>query len=90
MPGNHNEILKLRKEFAELEAQENNLDRLIVLAEKELNNLCLDRTYAYVSYHDLRSVRSYKDQSIMVVKAPPEATLHVPQPVNNLGQPKVE
>ena len=31
----------------------------------------------------------YKDQAIMAVKAPPEATLHVPQPINNLGQQKV-
>lgn len=75
--------------MADLEAKENALDRLIHGAQKELNEFTADRTYAYVTYHDLRSVASYKDQSIMAVKAPPEATLHVPQPINNFGQPKV-
>jgi transcription factor E2F2 len=79
----------LRREVADLEAKENALDRLIHGAQKELNEFTNDRTYAYVTYHDLRSVSSYKDQSIMAVKAPPEATLHVPQPINNFGQPKV-
>ena len=75
--------------MADLEAKENALDKLIHGAQKELNEFTADRTYAYVTYHDLRSVAAYKDQSIMAVKAPPEATLHVPQPINNFGQPKV-
>lgn len=75
--------------MADLEAKENTLDRLIHGADKNLRELCADRQYAYVTYHDLRSVPMYKDQAIMAVKAPPEATLHVPQPINNLGQQKV-
>lgn len=72
-----------------MEAKENTLDRLIHGADKNLRELCADRQYAYVTYHDLRSVSMYKDQVIMAVKAPPEATLHVPQPINNFGQQKV-
>lgn len=75
--------------MADLEAKENTLDRLIHGANKNLRELCADRKYAYVTYHDLRSVPMYKEQAIMAVKAPPEATLHVPQPTNNLGQQKV-
>ncbi|XP_011498693.1 PREDICTED: transcription factor E2F3 [Ceratosolen solmsi marchali] len=90
LPSNQSDILDLRREVSDLEAKENALDRLIHGAQKELNEFTNDRTYAYVTYHDLRSVASYKDQSIMAVKAPPEATLHVPQPINNFGQPKLQ
>ncbi|EZA47281.1 hypothetical protein DMN91_005933 [Ooceraea biroi] len=90
LPNNRNDIANLRKEVADLEAKENTLDRLIHGADKNLRELCADRQYAYVTYHDLRSVPMYKDQAIMAVKAPPEATLHVPQPVNNLGQQKLQ
>ncbi|XP_014210403.1 transcription factor E2F2 [Copidosoma floridanum] len=90
LPSDQNNFLDLRKEVADLEAKENALDRLLSSAQKEFNEFTADRTYAYVTYHDLRSVVSYKDQSIMAVKAPPEATLHVPQPINNFGQPKLQ
>ncbi|XP_058803059.1 transcription factor E2F3-like isoform X2 [Phymastichus coffea] len=90
LPSNQSDILDLRKSVADLEAKENALDRLIHSAQKELNEFTADRTYAYVTYHDLRSVAAYRDQSIMAVKAPPEATLHVPQPINNFGQPKLQ
>lgn len=89
LPNDRNDIADLRREVADLEAKENTLDRLIHGADKNLRELCADRQYAYVTYHDLRSVPMYKDQAIMAVKAPPEATLHVPQPINNLGQQKV-
>ncbi|KAL0127940.1 hypothetical protein PUN28_003298 [Cardiocondyla obscurior] len=90
LPNNRNDIASLRREVADLEAKENTLDRLIHGANKNLRELCADRQYAYVTYHDLRSVSMYKDQVIMAVKAPPEATLHVPQPLNNLGQQKLQ
>ncbi|XP_034934995.1 transcription factor E2F3 [Chelonus insularis] len=91
LPGERNNILELRRELADLEAKENALDSLILDAEESLRELCSDdRRYAYVTYHDLRSVAAYRDQAIMAVKAPPEATLHVPQPVNYCGQPKLQ
>ncbi|KAJ8673655.1 hypothetical protein QAD02_004917 [Eretmocerus hayati] len=89
LPNNQSDIVEIRRQLADLEAKENTLDRLINGAQKELNEFTADRL-AYVTYHDLRSVASYKDQSIMAVKAPPEATLHVPQPINNFGQPKLQ
>ncbi|XP_023290585.1 transcription factor E2F1 [Orussus abietinus] len=90
LPGEQNDIADLRREVADLEAKENTLDRLIHGAEKNLRELCADRQYAYVTYHDLRSVSAYREQAIMAVKAPPEATLHVPQPISNFGQPKLQ
>lgn len=90
LPGERNDILELQKDVADLEAKENALDRLLHNAEEKLRELCADRQYAYVTYHDLRSVAAYRDQAIMAVKAPPEATLHVPQPINGLGQPNLQ
>lgn len=89
LPNERNDIANLRREVADLEAKENTLDLLIRGANKNLRELCTDRNYAYVTYHDLRSVPMYKEQAIMAVKAPPEATLHVPQPTSNLCQQKV-
>lgn len=83
--------MDLRREIDDLEAKENALDRLLHGAEKTLRELGAEKQFAYVTYHDLRSVSAYKDQAIMAVKAPPEATLHVPQPsTTNLGPPKVK
>ncbi|XP_032680147.1 transcription factor E2F2 isoform X3 [Odontomachus brunneus] len=90
LPNERNDIADLSREVADLEAKENTLDRLIHGANKNLRELCADRKYAYVTYHDLRSVPMYKEQAIMAVKAPPEATLHVPQPTSNLGQQKLQ
>ncbi|KAK6644852.1 hypothetical protein RUM43_001125 [Polyplax serrata] len=64
----------------ELQRREEELDRLIVNAEKELRQLTEDKRYAYVTYEDLRNIPSYKNQTVMVIKAPPEAKLRVPDP----------
>ncbi|XP_033222075.1 transcription factor E2F2-like [Belonocnema kinseyi] len=90
LPGERNDVMDLRREVADLEAKENALDRLIHGAEKTLRELGAEKKFAYVTYHDLRSVSAYKDQAIMAVKAPPEATLHVPQPIHNFGAPKLQ
>ncbi|XP_046616314.1 transcription factor E2F2-like [Neodiprion virginianus] len=90
LPGEQLDVVDLRREVADLEAKENTLDRLIHGAEKNLRELCADRHYAYVTYHDLRSVTAYREQAIMAVKAPPEATLHVPQPISPFGEPRLQ
>lgn len=64
----------------ELEEKEKQLDRLISNAERELRQLSEDKRYAYVTYEDLRTIPSYKNQTVMVIKAPPEAKLRVPDP----------
>ncbi|XP_011170971.1 transcription factor E2F2 isoform X1 [Solenopsis invicta] len=91
LPNNRNDIANLKREVADLEAKENTLDQLIHGAAKNLREFtCADRQYAYVTYHDLRSVSMYKDQVIMAVKAPTESSLHVPHPIDNLGQQKLQ
>ncbi|KAH1177644.1 hypothetical protein KIL84_011346 [Mauremys mutica] len=38
-------------------------------------------TLAYVTYQDIRKINGLKDQTVIVVKAPPETRLEVPDPV---------
>lgn len=64
----------------ELRRREEELDRLISNAERELKQLTEDKRFAYVTYEDLRTIPSYKNQTVMVIKAPPEAKLRVPDP----------
>ena len=41
-------------------------------------------TLAYVTYQDIRKISGLKDQTVIVVKAPPETRLEVPDPIKNL------
>lgn len=70
----------LHTDLADLEAKENQLDDLIKNAELHLKLLNEDKSSAYVSYQDLRSINRFTNQSVMVIKAPPEAKLQVPHP----------
>ena len=70
----------LHTDLADLEAKENQLDDLIKNAELHLKLLNEDKSSAYVTYQDLRSIHRFANQSVMVIKAPPEAKLQVPHP----------
>lgn len=37
-------------------------------------------TYAYVTYQDIRRIKSLKDQTVIAIKAPSETKLEVPDP----------
>lgn len=41
-------------------------------------------TYAYVTYQDIRSIRSLDEQTVIAIKAPPETRLEVPDPGENI------
>ena len=70
----------LHTDLADLEAKENQLDDLIKNAELHLKLLNEDKSSAYVTYQDLRSVQRFSNQTVMAIKAPPEAKLQVPHP----------
>lgn len=38
-------------------------------------------TLAYATYQDIRKISGLKDQTVIVVKAPPETRLEVPDPI---------
>lgn len=73
----------VQNEIEELEREEKHLDELIKKAESDLQTLLKDNQYAYVSYQDLRSIKNYRTQTVMVIKAPPNANLEVPKPTSN-------
>ena len=70
----------LHTDLADLEAKENQLDDLIKNAELHLKLLNEDKSCAYVTYQDLRSIHKFANQTVMAIKAPPEAKLQVPHP----------
>ncbi|XP_061449265.1 transcription factor E2F3 isoform X2 [Rhineura floridana] len=76
----------LSKEVAELNQEEQKLDELIQSCSVDLKLLREDsekRRLAYVRYEDIQEISSLKDQTVILVKAPPETKLEVPDPVEN-------
>ncbi|KAF7287609.1 transcription factor E2F1-like isoform X2 [Rhynchophorus ferrugineus] len=71
-----NSFISLKKQLKMLEDRENQLDRDLELAVKELRKLGSDK-YGYVSYTDLRSITKMKHKTVMAIKAPPNAHLSV-------------
>jgi len=74
----------LHADISALESEENELDDLLRNAELELKLLNQDKQHAYVSYQDLRNITRFKSQTVMAIKAPPDAKLHVPHPSDGL------
>lgn len=68
---------KMLCEAEALEQKENNLDDLIRDIREELNSQFENTTHAYITHQDLQSVEVFKDQTVIIIKAPPEAKLMV-------------
>lgn len=80
-------LTDLQFEMADYESKENLMDELIETCSKQLKMLTEDpekSKYAYVTYHDIRSIESLDDQTVMAVKAPPETRLEVPDMSKNI------
>lgn len=61
-----------------LEQKENMLDRMIVEMRKTTADDMQTTKHAYVTCQDLNSIDMFKEQIIVVIKAPPEAKLVLP------------
>ena len=71
--------------MADLRSKENVLDKLIANTTRQLRNMTEDSEnarLAYVTYQDIRSLGSLKEQTVIAIKAPPETRLEVPDPEN--------
>lgn len=66
---------KIKLETDMLEQKENNLDSMIREIREEIN--LQDTTDAYITHQDLLNVEMFKDQTVIIIKAPPEAKLMV-------------
>lgn len=71
------DLKTLQKDIEMLESKENMLDSLLQNAECELRQLSENKSYAYITYADLKSIPDFADQTVIGIKAPPEAQLKV-------------
>ncbi|XP_054422593.1 transcription factor E2F6-like [Pteronotus mesoamericanus] len=74
---------KLHDEISELTAQERALDDLLKDCAQQLFALTDDKDnerLAYVTYQDVQSIRAFREQMTIAVKAPAETTLEIPSP----------
>lgn len=72
-----NEAANKQLELELLEQKENHLDELIKSIREEINSQFQNTPHAYVTNSDLKSIDIFKDQTVIVIKAPPEAKLEV-------------
>ncbi|XP_053192223.1 transcription factor E2F2 [Scomber japonicus] len=71
----------LRKELGDLEKAERSLDELIHSSSTQLKQLTEykdNQRLGYVTYQDIRSIGTLRDQTVIAVKAPAETKLEVP------------
>ncbi|XP_078584925.1 uncharacterized protein LOC144867033 isoform X1 [Branchiostoma floridae x Branchiostoma japonicum] len=76
-------VMDLHSDLADLEAKENLLDELIRHSSTQLKHLTEDsenKKHAYVTYQDIRSIKTFEEQTVIAIKAPPETRLEVPDP----------
>lgn len=60
-----------------LEQKENHLDSLIKTLRESLNSDIQNTTHGYVTHHDLENVDIFKDNTVIIIRAPPEAKIAV-------------
>ncbi|KAM9418662.1 transcription factor E2F3-like isoform 1-T1 [Salvelinus alpinus] len=75
------------KELLELTQEEKRLDELLHISTRIIQQMTKDtptRKFAYISYEDVKRIPSLKDQTVIVVKAPTETRLEVPDPAESL------
>ncbi|XP_054873833.1 transcription factor E2F3 [Amphiprion ocellaris] len=77
----------LAEELKSLTEEEKYLDELIQSCTLQIHQLFEDRynqRYAYLTYEDVNQISSLKEQTVFVIKAPPETNLEVPHPEESL------
>ncbi|XP_055083826.1 transcription factor E2F3 [Periophthalmus magnuspinnatus] len=78
----------LTAEVAALAEEEQRLEQLIQrcsLDMRHMSELPSNQKYAYVTYQDIKQIGSLKDQTVIVVKAPTDTKLEVPDPDESLS-----
>ena len=68
----------LHIELADLVTEESRLDILIAQARLMYNEQHKDKKHAYISCKDIRSVRQFRDQTVLVIKAHADTQIHIP------------
>lgn len=72
---------RLRREVRVLAARASRVGRAVGVAERALSELSAEHgARAYITYADLRSIRDFRNQTVIPIKAPPDTRLSVPHP----------
>ncbi|XP_053601772.1 transcription factor E2F2 [Plodia interpunctella] len=72
---------RLRREVRVLAAREARVSRAVAVAERALSSLSAEHDgLAYITYADLRSIKDFRNQTVIPIKAPPDTILRVPHP----------
>ncbi|XP_017564167.1 transcription factor E2F3 [Pygocentrus nattereri] len=77
----------LSREMMALREEERRLDELIQACASNVQQMTEEthnQKYAYVTYQDIRKIKSLQDQTVIAVKAPSETKLEVPDPKESL------
>lgn len=77
----------VRQELEDLGLEEKRLEELIQTAARNLTLMTDDRhtrRFAYLTYEDMKTISSLREQTVIVIKAPAETRLEVPNPDENL------
>lgn len=77
----------LSREMMALRDEERRLDELIQACTNNVQQMTEEmhnQKYAYVTYQDIRRIKSLQDQTVIAVKAPSETKLEVPDPKESL------
>ena len=73
-----NRVKRLRREVRALASREAKVTRAVTVAEQALSRLSADHgARAYITYADLRSIRDFRNQTVIPIKAPPDTRLSV-------------
>ncbi|XP_017265298.1 transcription factor E2F3 [Kryptolebias marmoratus] len=78
----------LTAEVSALGEEEQRLEQLIQkfsLDIRDLSELPCNQKYAYISYQDIKQLDSLTDQTVIVIKAPTDTKLEVPDPDESLS-----
>ncbi|ELU15660.1 hypothetical protein CAPTEDRAFT_92886 [Capitella teleta] len=77
----------LHSDIAELQAKEYEIDELTRLCTQNLKDLTENSEnsqHAFVTYQDIRGIKSFDAETVIAVKAPPETRLEVPDPAESI------
>ncbi|XP_072317394.1 transcription factor E2F3-like [Eucyclogobius newberryi] len=86
--GSLNQRRGLSAEVAALAEEEHRLEQLIQRCSLDMGHMSespSNQKYAYVTYQDIKQIGSFKDQTVIVVKAPTDTKLEVPDPDESLS-----
>ncbi|XP_026989714.1 transcription factor E2F3 [Tachysurus fulvidraco] len=81
------QLQTLSREMLALRDEEKRLDELIQACTfnvQQMTEEMHNQKYAYVTYQDIRRIKSLQDQTVIAVKAPTETKLEVPDPKESL------